>query len=206
MDKTVSEPTHRQPESHVMRKQCLLGGPRLHRLPMGLASLLVDKEELNINSSIHSFSQNISLHISSYEMNLCIVSRPRKYPVKVLFLLQMSSLLSSHASCGVSVIVGVPPNSQSLSLNPLLLLLGRTWKGAIFGGMYSQLRIKFCMCSCVSRWMCGVREHLMLLLWSNWPCCLRLGGHSCLQFMVRLVFLVSQSQESVNTESAVYCY
>ncbi|CAO2600189.1 Alcohol dehydrogenase 1 [Lemmus lemmus] len=50
----------------------------------------------------------------------------------------MSSLLSSHASCGVSVIVGVPPNSQSLSVNPLLLLLGRTWKGAIFGGFKSK--------------------------------------------------------------------
>ncbi|KAK7819360.1 hypothetical protein U0070_025388, partial [Myodes glareolus] len=50
----------------------------------------------------------------------------------------MSSLLSSHASCGVSVVVGVPPNSQSLSVNPLLLLLGRTWKGAIFGGFKSK--------------------------------------------------------------------
>ncbi|XP_057648923.1 alcohol dehydrogenase 1-like isoform X1 [Chionomys nivalis] len=50
----------------------------------------------------------------------------------------MSSLLSSHASCGVSVIVGVPPHSQSLSVNPLLLLLGRTWKGAIFGGFKSK--------------------------------------------------------------------
>ncbi|XP_038167916.1 alcohol dehydrogenase 1-like [Arvicola amphibius] len=50
----------------------------------------------------------------------------------------MSSLLSSHAACGVSVVVGVPPNSQSLSVNPLLLLLGRTWKGAIFGGYKSK--------------------------------------------------------------------
>ncbi|OBS59192.1 hypothetical protein A6R68_09683, partial [Neotoma lepida] len=44
-----------------------------------------------------------------------------------------SSLLSCHPACGVSVIVGVPPNAQSLSVNPMLLLLGRTWKGAIFG-------------------------------------------------------------------------
>ncbi|XP_038167923.1 alcohol dehydrogenase 1-like isoform X2 [Arvicola amphibius] len=50
----------------------------------------------------------------------------------------MSSLLSSHAACGVSVVVGVPPHSQSLSVNPLLLLLGRTWKGAIFGGYKSK--------------------------------------------------------------------
>ncbi|GAB1288161.1 Alcohol dehydrogenase 1 [Apodemus speciosus] len=44
-----------------------------------------------------------------------------------------SALLSCHESCGVSVIVGVPPNAESLSVHPMLLLLGRTWKGAIFG-------------------------------------------------------------------------
>nr|XP_021511469.1 alcohol dehydrogenase 1 [Meriones unguiculatus] len=49
-----------------------------------------------------------------------------------------SALLSCHEACGVSVIVGVPPNSQSLSMNPMLLLLGRTWKGAIFGGFKSK--------------------------------------------------------------------
>ncbi|XP_040607661.1 alcohol dehydrogenase 1-like [Mesocricetus auratus] len=49
-----------------------------------------------------------------------------------------SALLSCHAACGVSVIVGVPPNAQSLSVNPMLLLLGRTWKGAIFGGYKSK--------------------------------------------------------------------
>lgn len=56
-------------------------------------------------------------------------------------LFQTSALLSCHAACGVSVVVGVPPNAQNLSMNPMLLLLGRTWKGAIFGGMYSQLKI-----------------------------------------------------------------
>lgn len=50
----------------------------------------------------------------------------------------MSALSSCHAGCGVSVIVGVPPNSQNLSINPMLLLLGRTWKGAIFGGFKSK--------------------------------------------------------------------
>lgn len=49
-----------------------------------------------------------------------------------------SSLLSCHASCGVSVIVGVPPNAQSLSMNPMSLLMGRSWKGAIFGGFKSK--------------------------------------------------------------------
>lgn len=49
-----------------------------------------------------------------------------------------SALLSCHSACGVSVIVGVPPNAQSLSINPMSLLLGRTWKGAIFGGFKSK--------------------------------------------------------------------
>ncbi|EGW14413.1 Alcohol dehydrogenase 1 [Cricetulus griseus] len=49
-----------------------------------------------------------------------------------------SSLLSCHAACGVSVIVGVPPNAHKLSVNRMLLLLGRTWKGAIFGGFKSK--------------------------------------------------------------------
>lgn len=49
-----------------------------------------------------------------------------------------SALLCCHDSCGVSVVVGVPPGSQSLSVNPMLLLTGRTWKGAIFGGFKSK--------------------------------------------------------------------
>uniref|UniRef100_A0A8L2R817 Alcohol dehydrogenase 1 n=1 Tax=Rattus norvegicus TaxID=10116 RepID=A0A8L2R817_RAT len=49
-----------------------------------------------------------------------------------------SALLSCHSACGVSVIVGVPPSAQSLSVNPMSLLLGRTWKGAIFGGFKSK--------------------------------------------------------------------
>ncbi|XP_040607660.1 alcohol dehydrogenase 1 [Mesocricetus auratus] len=50
----------------------------------------------------------------------------------------MSALVSCHAACGVSVIIGVPPNAQNLSVNPMLLLGGRTWKGAIFGGYKSK--------------------------------------------------------------------
>lgn len=34
------------------------------------------------------------------------------------------------------------------------LLLGRTWKGAIFGGMYLQREINVRICSCMSRWAC----------------------------------------------------
>ena len=34
---------------------------------------------------------------------------------------------------GISVIVGVHPDSQNLSMNPMLLLSRCTWKGGIFG-------------------------------------------------------------------------
>ncbi|KAM6148114.1 alcohol dehydrogenase E chain [Erethizon dorsatum] len=49
-----------------------------------------------------------------------------------------SALLCCEKSCGVSVIVGVPPSSQTLPVNPMLLLTGLTWKGAIFGGFKSK--------------------------------------------------------------------
>lgn len=50
----------------------------------------------------------------------------------------MAALSCCQESYGVSVIVGVPPNSQNLSVNPMLLLTGRTWKGAVFGGFKSK--------------------------------------------------------------------
>ncbi|XP_006742127.1 alcohol dehydrogenase E chain [Leptonychotes weddellii] len=50
----------------------------------------------------------------------------------------LAALSCCQESYGVSVIVGVPPNSQDLSMNPMLLLTGRTWKGAIFGGFKSK--------------------------------------------------------------------
>ncbi|KAI5761181.1 ADH1C [Gulo gulo luscus] len=55
---------------------------------------------------------------------------------------QLDTMVAALSCCqesyGVSVIVGVPPNSQNLSVNPMLLLTGRTWKGAIFGGFKSK--------------------------------------------------------------------
>ncbi|XP_004748245.1 alcohol dehydrogenase E chain isoform X3 [Mustela putorius furo] len=51
---------------------------------------------------------------------------------------QVAALSCCQESYGVSVIVGVPPNSQNLSMNPMFLLTGRTWKGAIFGGFKSK--------------------------------------------------------------------
>ncbi|KAM5255594.1 alcohol dehydrogenase 1C [Ctenodactylus gundi] len=50
----------------------------------------------------------------------------------------ISALCCCQESCGVSVIVGVPPDSQNFSVNPMLLLTGRTWKGALFGGFKSK--------------------------------------------------------------------
>ncbi|XP_069341435.1 alcohol dehydrogenase 1C-like [Eulemur rufifrons] len=47
---------------------------------------------------------------------------------------QMAALLCCHEACGTSIVVGAPPNSQTLSMNPLLLLTGRTWKGGVLGG------------------------------------------------------------------------
>ncbi|XP_037686233.1 alcohol dehydrogenase E chain-like [Choloepus didactylus] len=46
----------------------------------------------------------------------------------------VEALSCCHEAYGVSVIVGVPPGSQNLSMDPMLLLTGRTWKGAIWGG------------------------------------------------------------------------
>lgn len=39
---------------------------------------------------------------------------------------------------GISVIVGVHPDSQNLSMNPMLLLSRCTWKGGIFGDFKSK--------------------------------------------------------------------
>lgn len=50
----------------------------------------------------------------------------------------VTALKCCQDSYGVSVIVGVPPSAKTLSLNPLMLLTGRTWKGAVFGGFKSK--------------------------------------------------------------------
>ncbi|XP_020008842.2 alcohol dehydrogenase 1C-like [Castor canadensis] len=50
----------------------------------------------------------------------------------------LSALLCCHDACGVSVIIGVPPDSQSLSMDPMALLTGRIWTGALFGGFKSK--------------------------------------------------------------------
>ncbi|XP_006893170.1 PREDICTED: alcohol dehydrogenase E chain-like [Elephantulus edwardii] len=50
----------------------------------------------------------------------------------------ISALSCCHGAYGVSVIIGVPPGATNLEMNPMLLLTGRTWKGAIFGGYKSK--------------------------------------------------------------------
>ncbi|KAM4810547.1 alcohol dehydrogenase 1-like [Rhinophrynus dorsalis] len=49
-----------------------------------------------------------------------------------------SALQSSHFGGGTSVIVGVAPSTAKVSFNPMLILTGRTLKGAIFGGWKSK--------------------------------------------------------------------
>uniref|UniRef100_A0A6P5JPV9 alcohol dehydrogenase n=1 Tax=Phascolarctos cinereus TaxID=38626 RepID=A0A6P5JPV9_PHACI len=42
-----------------------------------------------------------------------------------------AAFLATNKAYGVCVMVGVPPNGQNISFDPMLLLTGRTWKGAI---------------------------------------------------------------------------
>ncbi|XP_004462028.1 all-trans-retinol dehydrogenase [NAD(+)] ADH1B-like [Dasypus novemcinctus] len=50
----------------------------------------------------------------------------------------LEALSCCHEAFGVSVIIGEPPASQNLSVNPILLLTGRTLKGALLGGSKSK--------------------------------------------------------------------
>jgi Zn-dependent alcohol dehydrogenase len=72
-------------------------------------------------------------------MILCIVSWGIRESTLIKdaknFLFQLSALVCGHDACGVSVIIGVPPDSQSLSMDPMALLTGRIWTRALFGGM-----------------------------------------------------------------------
>lgn len=51
-----------------------------------------------------------------------------------LFLMQAAALACCHCNYGVSVIVGVPPTAQKITVDPMLLFTGRSWKGSVFGG------------------------------------------------------------------------
>ncbi|KAM4706832.1 alcohol dehydrogenase 1-like [Discoglossus pictus] len=52
--------------------------------------------------------------------------------------LMSSALEAAHFGCGTSVIVGLAPADAKVSFDPLLMLTGRTLKGALFGGWKSK--------------------------------------------------------------------
>ncbi|NXD26239.1 ADH1 dehydrogenase, partial [Spelaeornis formosus] len=49
-----------------------------------------------------------------------------------------AALACCHYNYGVSVIVGVPPATQKITFDPMLLFTGRSWKGSVFGGWKSK--------------------------------------------------------------------
>uniref|UniRef100_A0A8C5PEU6 alcohol dehydrogenase n=1 Tax=Leptobrachium leishanense TaxID=445787 RepID=A0A8C5PEU6_9ANUR len=49
-----------------------------------------------------------------------------------------SALKCAFFGSGTSVIVGLAPSSAQLSVDPMLLLTGRSWKGGVFGGFKSK--------------------------------------------------------------------
>ncbi|XP_063774018.1 alcohol dehydrogenase 1B-like isoform X2 [Pseudophryne corroboree] len=51
---------------------------------------------------------------------------------------KISALQSSYFSIGTTVIIGVAPSLSTISFDPMLVLTGRTLKGAVFGGFKSK--------------------------------------------------------------------
>ncbi|XP_073457407.1 alcohol dehydrogenase 1-like [Aquarana catesbeiana] len=50
--------------------------------------------------------------------------------------IMVSAILSTYAGSGTTVIIGV--SAEQISFNPMILLMGRTLKGALFGGFKSK--------------------------------------------------------------------
>ncbi|XP_011384461.1 alcohol dehydrogenase class 4 mu/sigma chain [Pteropus vampyrus] len=50
----------------------------------------------------------------------------------------IDALKSCQKNYGTCVLVGVPPPAKMLAYDPMLLFMGRTWKGCIFGGWKSR--------------------------------------------------------------------
>ncbi|NWV54578.1 ADH1 dehydrogenase, partial [Daphoenositta chrysoptera] len=46
----------------------------------------------------------------------------------------IAALASCNMNTGVCVMIGVPDSGSEISINPMLLLTGRTWKGTVLGG------------------------------------------------------------------------
>ncbi|XP_014375477.1 alcohol dehydrogenase 1C [Alligator sinensis] len=55
---------------------------------------------------------------------------------------RIDTMTAALACCqdnyGTCVIVGVPPASEKITFNPMMLFTGRTWKGSVFGGWKSK--------------------------------------------------------------------
>lgn len=49
-----------------------------------------------------------------------------------------AALESCHKGWGVSTVVGVAPGGHEISTRPLMLVVGRVWKGTAFGGWKSR--------------------------------------------------------------------
>ena len=55
------------------------------------------------------------------------------------YIFQNSAMLSTHEGWGTAVVIGVVKYGENVEISPLLFLMGRTWKGSIFGGLYFLL-------------------------------------------------------------------
>ncbi|XP_009700479.1 PREDICTED: alcohol dehydrogenase 1-like [Cariama cristata] len=50
----------------------------------------------------------------------------------------VAALASCNMNTGVCVMVGLPPSGSMMSVDPMLLLSGRTWKGTLLGGCHMK--------------------------------------------------------------------
>ncbi|XP_009983902.1 PREDICTED: alcohol dehydrogenase 1-like, partial [Tauraco erythrolophus] len=70
-----------------------------------------------------------------HEVLIEMTSRGVDYSFEVIG--RIETMTAALACCqhnyGVSVIVGVPPAAQKITIDPMLLFTGRTWKGSVFG-------------------------------------------------------------------------
>uniref|UniRef100_A0A8B9M601 alcohol dehydrogenase n=1 Tax=Accipiter nisus TaxID=211598 RepID=A0A8B9M601_9AVES len=60
-----------------------------------------------------------------------------------------AALASCNMNTGVCVMVGVPPSGSVISIDPMLLLSGRTWKGTLLGGW----KMRDCIATLVSSYL-----------------------------------------------------
>ncbi|XP_064508018.1 alcohol dehydrogenase 1-like isoform X2 [Pseudopipra pipra] len=61
----------------------------------------------------------------------------------------IAALASCNMNTGICVMIGVPDSASEISLDPMLLLTGRTWKGSLLGGW----KTRDCMPKLVSSYL-----------------------------------------------------